>query len=207
VNRYCRLVLNRTWLCLALALTACASGPPSPRGVLLAYRAALQRNDPRAAYALLSSDEQRRLSFDEFSLRWRAAELERASLVRAEPQVVAERALVSRSGQGLALVREPGGWRLESARSTEPGLRSAADLLEELRRAFERRDGVALLRFLSPSLREAVERELTDRIGGLRDLSSRPLPTEADRLRLRYGSRFWVELERVDGGWRVRDLN
>src|SRR5258708_25391730 len=66
----------------AVALTAligCARAPlvARPEPGLAAYRRALERDDARAAYALLAADVRQRVTEAEFTARWRATVEER----------------------------------------------------------------------------------------------------------------------------------
>ena len=49
-----------------------------------AYVRALRDNDPREAYALLSAEARKKVSFDEFALAWKQSDKERAWLGLAE---------------------------------------------------------------------------------------------------------------------------
>lgn len=67
-------------LTLALVLQACrgSGGARSPEGLRDAYAQALKRDDPDAAYALLSPELQAHTPLGEFRARWRAQSGERA---------------------------------------------------------------------------------------------------------------------------------
>jgi hypothetical protein len=52
---------------------------PLPTDTLAAYRQALERDDPAAAYRLLSPTAQQHLSFEKWSARWKETPLERAA--------------------------------------------------------------------------------------------------------------------------------
>ena len=67
---------------VVMALGACGgmrlgTSAPAADGVRELV-AALNANDPRAAYKLLSADERKRLSYDEFALQWKQTDKERA---------------------------------------------------------------------------------------------------------------------------------
>lgn len=75
-------------LCLlaGLALVGCAcrtSGARSPEALRDAYAQALRRDDPDAAYALLSPELQAATSRDAFRARWRAQTAERQAALTA----------------------------------------------------------------------------------------------------------------------------
>ena len=69
------------WFGVVLAVFACggAAGPSAPAADgVRAYVQALHSNDPHDAYALLSSDARKKVSYDEFALAWKQGEKERA---------------------------------------------------------------------------------------------------------------------------------
>src|SRR5262245_54472865 len=111
---------------LLLALTACAStsagrAGPAADGVRALIKA-LRTDDARAAYALLSADVRRSLSYDEFALQWKQHPAERAWEARAledglrgDPDVGERAAVAYGDGKTVQLEREGNQWRLESA--------------------------------------------------------------------------------------------
>lgn len=71
-------------LLLALALAACKhAGARSPEALRDAYAAALRRDDPDAAYALLSPALQATTTREAFRARWKASAGERAAALKA----------------------------------------------------------------------------------------------------------------------------
>lgn len=194
----------------ALALApACAHSPPPPRTALESWRAALQRDDAQSAWALLSAEERRRTPLVEFRRRWEAATDERRALAAALATAPAPtlRAQVTSDGRSLAVVAEGTAWRIVAPRSAELGGATASELLARVVAAFERRDADAIVRLFADPLRSAVERELADRLEGLRTLSRQPISPDATRVRLRYGSRYFIELVKEGGSWLISDLN
>jgi len=193
----------------ALAFAACAHTPPPPRTALESWRAALQRGDAQAAWSLLSAEERRRTPLDEFRRRWEAASDERRALAAALAKAPAPTlsAQVTQDGRSLAVVAEGTAWRIVAPRSAELGGATPADLLARIVAAFERRDADAIVRLFADPLRSAVERELAERLEGLRSLSRQPVTPDATRLRLRYGGRYYIELVKEGGTWLISDLN
>jgi hypothetical protein len=193
----------------ALACAACARTPPPPRTAVESWRAALERDDAQAAWQLLSADERQRTPLVEFRHRWEAAKEERrvlaGKLAKAPPPTL--RAQVLSDGRALAVVAEGTAWRIVAPRSAELGGTTASDLLARVVAAFERRDADAVVRLFADPLRSAVERELADRLDGLRTLARQPIAPDATRVRLRYGGRYYIELVKENGTWLISDLN
>lgn len=196
-------------LALTACLAACARTPPPPRTVLESWRAALQRDDAQAAWELLSAEERRRTALAEFRRRWEAAREERRALATALAKAPAPtlRAQITHDGRSLAVVAEGAAWRIVAPRSAEAGGATAADLLARVVAAFERHDADAVVRLFADPLRSAVERELADRLEGLRALARQPIAPDATRVRLRYGGRYYIELVKEGGTWLINDLN
>lgn len=77
--------LSLSLLTLALVGSACrnSAGARSPEALRDAYAQALKRDDPDAAYALLSSELQARTPLSEFRARWRSQSGEHAEARKA----------------------------------------------------------------------------------------------------------------------------
>src|SRR5262249_43026265 len=56
--------------------------PATPQSTLTRYREALEREDPQAAYQLLSASVQQTLSYEQFAKEWRDTAVERAAQAR-----------------------------------------------------------------------------------------------------------------------------
>lgn len=205
--------MQRVVAILVLALSGCAARRgPDPTSVLIAYAAAVERDDPRAAYALLSERVRDQVSEREFLERWRATQTERRAQAAALRAAAAARrfttgAQVDSGGRSSLLVLESGGWRVVAPRRTETGARTPEEAVRRFVEALERRDADALLRLLAEPLRSTVERELAERLAKLKATVGKPIPTEGDRARLRYDPRYHLELQRENGQWRVADFN
>jgi hypothetical protein len=102
---------------LALGLLACGHGAAQPSDALVAYAAALERGDHRAAYELLSESYRRRVGYAEFSRRLSAVRADVAAgagALREGAARAGQRVEVPLPGdERLGLVREAGVWRLQ----------------------------------------------------------------------------------------------
>jgi hypothetical protein len=207
-------------LVVALLLTACASvrpTPPAQRGVT-ALIAALRGDDPRAAYALLSSATRKRVSFEEFALQWKASGVERAwqadrldAALRADPDVD-ERALVTYAdGRTLALEREATRWRLEDALVSRVRATRPRDAIKMFAQALRNRDLEAVLRTLTLRRREGLAHQIEGFLAGIdRKVDGKFEEIGTDRAELRWderGLRFRIVLRREDDEWRIDDIH
>lgn len=206
-------------LVLALALAACGGvgqTAPAQRGVT-ALVEALRKDDPRAAYRLLSKATRKRVSYEEFALQWQASAAERAwqadrldAALRAQPDVD-ERALVTYAdGRTIALEREGSRWRLDDALVSRVRARRPRDTIEMFTHALRNRDLESLLRTLTLRRREGLARQIEGFLAGL-ERRGGALPDETgDRAELRWdehGLRYRIVLLREDDEWRIDDIH
>src|SRR5262245_21856134 len=133
----------RAWVLGALLLAGCAHGhPPDPLTALRAWADALHRDDPQAAYQLLSQRDWDHLSEVDFLATWRATAEERrtqeATVRRAlEHPVLPVRAEVELNAQITTLRYEPSGWRLGSTGHTEVGASTPEQAVRSFVQALE----------------------------------------------------------------------
>ena len=195
----------------AVALCACQAVPANPHSTVLAYAEALRKNQPQAAYLLLSKAERRLVSADEFSRRWRDAAKEHPLLVQAleTASPAREQAVVESSHSTSTLEREGSVWRLVDADANpKAGAHSVAEAVLGLASALEHRRLEEVFRLLSPPLQQAIERELDERVKALRALATKPVTGDATQLRLRYGPHYILQLRKGPGDvWQIDDLN
>ncbi|HZS38768.1 MAG TPA: hypothetical protein VFF06_18175 [Polyangia bacterium] len=202
----------------AVALTAligCARAPSvaRPETGLAAYRRALERDDARAAYALLAADVRQRVTEAEFAARWRATVEERKNqsaqlqVAVTERQVTEHARVVRADGRSSFAVLEQAGWRVTAPRSSEPGPQTPEEALRRFARALEQHSLESLLALLSDPLRGLVEHEIEERLGRLKKALGQPVTVDGDHARVLYDPRFHVDLKRENGTWRVADFN
>jgi hypothetical protein len=205
---------------LVLALGACGgrlgSSAPAADGVRELV-AALHDNDPHEAYKLLSSDERKRVSFDEFALQWKQTDRERAwqakrleESLKGNPDV-GERALVSFSdGKLVSLEREGKTWRLESELVSRSRAKQPRDAIRLFADAIGQRDIAAVLGVLTTRRREGLQRQIEGFIAGIQKNAGAKLEQpSADRAELSWdenGIRYRVVLRKEDDEWRVDDI-
>jgi hypothetical protein len=213
----------RLLLLAALATTTAACGsvigkaPPAQDGVAALVKA-LEADDPRAAYNLLARDTRRKVSFEEFAVKWKASRAERAwqaKLLAAELQGhpdVGERAIVTYpDGKSVTLEREAGRWRLEAALVSRVRAAKPRDAIRMFADALRHNDLEGVLRTLTMRRREGLARQIGGFLAGIdRKVDGKLEEIGTDRAELRWdenGVRFRIVLRREDDEWRIDDIH
>jgi hypothetical protein len=193
---------------LVLLSAGCASGP-DVTDTLERYRVAMVRDDPKAAYALLTEETRRRWPFSQFERRWKETPMERAQQAQAlaaADKIVYE-AQVSVAGGSMVLRAESGkNWWVASGALPMAGAATPQAALRALIRAVELGDYRAFLRTLTQSKRERIERALRERLTKLRELADQPLEATGDQLVIQYDPDLKIWLRKEQGQWRVDDV-
>jgi hypothetical protein len=182
-----------------------------------AYVAALQRDDPRAAYGLLAAPVRRQLSYDDFARAWKLHPAERAWQARALERSLqgnpdaSERALVRYPDGRLAqLEREGATWRLGSELVSRSRATRPRDAIRIFAEAVAARDVSGILSILSQRRREALTKQVEGFVAGIaRRVNDRIDELGGDRAELRWdeaGIRYRVVLRREGDEWRVDDV-
>jgi hypothetical protein len=202
---------------LLLAALGCAHAPraaPSrtadPAATLRAWSDAIARDDPHAAWRLLSPALRAHLGESDFILQWKAAAADLSAQRDAlqAGAVVRRAAAAAPDGRAWPLVHEDAHWRLAAPRPTEVGGETPEDTLRRLVAAVKARDLDAVLALLAEPLRTTVEQALGDRLTGLEAaLRQGPIDSAGNLARVRYNSRYHIDLIRENGRWRVADFN
>ncbi len=213
--------MSRLVPALALAaLAACGSlstAPPAHTGATAIART-LAGDDPAAAYALLSAEARRRVSFEEFRLQWRATAAERAWQAARLREALAtdadagERAVVRYGdGKSVGLARDQGRWRLDAALVTRTRAARPREAVRRFAEAVRARDLQAFLATLTNRRREGLERQLAGFAAGLdRKVEGTIEEIGTDRAELRWdesGMRYRIILRKEDGDWRIDDIH
>jgi hypothetical protein len=210
----------RLALVLALASSACggpgAPSSPASDGVRT-YVAALQRNDPGAAYKLLSSETRRRISYDEFALQWKQSDKERAwQIAELEASLkgnidVGERALISYSdGKLVQLEREGNVWRLDSELVSRSRAKRPRDAIRLCADAIAQRDINAALGVLTQRRRDGLTKQIEGFVNGIGKRINDRIDESSDRAELRWdenGIRYRIILRKEEDEWRVDDIS
>jgi len=215
-------------LSLLIAALSWACGAPSqpkdPQQVLSAYSSALASGNAQEAYALLSSEAQRTLSFGTFQHMLAENPREVANLARGlagpagPPHVTAT--VSTPHGETLELVLEDGVWKVEGSALDLYSQANPRAAVVSFVRAYENNRYDLLLKFVPDSklagltakkLQESFEgkqREALDRL-------SQALKNEApkakiellgDHATLRYGGGGTIELLEEHGVWKIEEF-
>lgn len=202
----------RLWA-LAIVAAGCAHTPDArldPQPMLRAWSDAIAHDDPHAAYQLLSAGVKSRLSEPDFLVQWKAAPAELTAQQDAlrTATVARQTSALERDGRSLVVVREAGHWRLTAPRPSDEGSATPEEALRRFIAALDAHDFDALMRLLAEPLRSSVEEALSDRLEKLRiTVKKGGIETGGDHARIRYDSRYHIDLIQENGRWRIRDLN
>lgn len=196
-----------------LLLAGCAHPTlPHPDSALLGFASAETRDDPHAAYLLLSAAVRSQLSEAKFTDEWRDSAAERVAHAKALEAAATKRRWKEtsqvRSDPWVAsLVRDPNGWRLLIPRRTQLGAATPEDAVRRLALALESHDLDALLQLLADPLKTVVEHELADRLARLHGAAGKIISVEGDHARVRFDQRYHLDLVKENGQWRIADFN
>ncbi len=214
--------MRRTAAVLLALVTIAGCGPtlssrPAADGVRELV-AALKRDDPKAAYALLSSDTRRQLSYDQFASAWKLHAAERAWQIRAledslrgDPDV-GERAQVSyRDGRTIELDRDGSTWHLDAALLGRTRAARPRDAIRALATALHRKDLDAAITLLTQRRRDGIAKQIAGFVAGIdKRIDGKIEELGTDRAELRWdenGIRFRIVLRKEDGEWRIDDIH
>ncbi len=209
-------------LALVLATGACRASlggkaPPAEGGVAALVRA-LEGDDPRAAYALLSRHTRKQVSFEAFAIQWKASRIERAwqaarlaEALRGDPDVGERAAVTYPDGKSVLLEREGARWRLESALISRVRAGRPRDAIRMFAEAVRHNDLEAMLRTLTLRRREGLARQIEGFLAGIdRKVDGKLEEIGNDRAELRWdenGVRFRIVLRKEDDEWRIDDIH
>jgi hypothetical protein len=213
----------RTWILagvLAALLAACGGGPRRGAPAANSVRdlvAALRSDDARRAYALLSADVRKQISFDDFALQWEQSKAEREwqarvleDSLKGDPDV-GEGGLASYAdGKMVALEREGKAWRLESALVSHSRASRPRDAIRMFAESLSHHDLEGVLRTLTTRRRSGLSAQLQGFLDGLeRRIDDKIDEIGSDRAELRWDEneiQYRIVLRKEDGEWRIDDI-
>jgi len=196
---------------LLAGLVGCGQDKQGPRTVVDQYVAAIRNHRPDLAYDLLDETVRRRVSKNEFTTRWRSAQEELEDQARGlESGTVkpAVRATVE-FGDGVTadLVFVDGEWRISEGITVKLQTATPTDALRAFVKAVEERDYRAVMKLVSKSMRETIEREISDRLERLKKGLDREIEVTGNKARFQYDRRYKIELIKEDGQWKILDFD
>ncbi len=208
-------------------LPACGGGAGAdPDRVLNEYSLAIENGRAQEAYALLSTDSKKSISFEQFQriLKENPEEARELAQSLRRPQVAPPRVTATVTGpdgeSSILLVYEHGAWRVDASAIDLYSQRTPEAAVRAFLRAYENKRFDVLLKFVPEDQLEGTtadelkkswqgeERADMDRLTGALKAS---LPTAkvelfGDRATLAFGAGGSVELVRERGVWKIEDL-
>lgn len=151
-----------SWALAALAL-GCASAPgsPNPRTALSQYTAALEQGRTQDAYALLSADAKRSVSYQAFETMTRENPAEVRALVAALERPTAPPYVTARvtapGGESLLMVFEDGAWRIDASAVDLYGQTTPEQAVRSFVRAYQNKRYDILMRFVPEAHQEGLD--------------------------------------------------
>jgi hypothetical protein len=206
---------------------ACAGAASSdPDRVLRAYAQAIEKGRATEAYALLSDESKKSISFEQFQrvLKENAEEVRALAQSLRQPQVAPPRVTATVTGpdgeSAILLIYEQGAWRVDASAIDLYSQRTPEAAVRAFLRAYENRRFDVLLKFVPDDQREGLtptelqkswegeERQDMDRLtSSLRaSLPMSKVELFGDRATLAFGAGGNVELVRERGLWKIEDL-
>jgi hypothetical protein len=214
-------------LLLALPAQGCGgSAGADPDRVLRDYSLAVESGRAAEAYALLSSESKKSISFEQFQriLKENPEEARELAQSLRRPQSGPPRVTATVTGpdgeSSILLIYEQGAWRVDASAIDLYSQRTPEAAVKAFLRAYENKRFDVLLKFVPDDQSEGLtaaelkkswegeERADMDRLTGALKAS---LPTAkvelfGDRATLAFGAGGSVELVRERGLWKIEDL-
>jgi hypothetical protein len=211
-------------LALRLLIGCAAGANVGPVATLHDYAAALREKDAPRAYALLSSEAKRSLTFAAFEQMLRDDPATTAELIgtiesAVQPTDISAQVTAS-NGDVLALVYENGAWRADLSAIDLYSQATPTKAVRSFVRAFDARRYDLLIRFvpaaelegLTPKLLQAAwegpQREEMSRLVGALRTSQVTATTEVlgNRATLAYGAGASIQLINEAGTWKIEEF-
>ncbi|HGG56299.1 MAG TPA: hypothetical protein ENK31_00710 [Nannocystis exedens] len=202
-------------LALALCTAACASRRlRSPEALRAAYADAINRDDPAAAYALLSPELQARISPEEFALRWarqaedrEAAAADLEALPPAQAQPLYRGQTLHSNGAELRWSYASGAYQIYAGLPGQADISTPAQALRSFIAAIRSADFTALEVLLSEDLRARLGDEWQARVDAIEERLAEPgaieLSPDNQQALLRYDRGRAVALVQSPHGWQI----
>lgn len=206
------------WLIgLVLLGGACRTGGArSPEALRDAYTQALRRDDPDAAYALLSPELQAATSRAAFRARWRAQTAERKAALTALATLPAAHQAPVRGGQTvhgehvLAWAEVAGNYQIVGGLPGLPDTSTPAQAIRAFLAAVRRADLHTLEALVSDDLAGRLRDDWQRRATAIEALLDQPgaleFSSDMQRAVLRYEPGRALTLEQTTAGWRLTAL-
>lgn len=204
-------------LCLSLSLGCNGAKGKTPGGdTLRRYLDAIEADDPDTAYSFMDKDYRKRVPKKTYKKRWKTYRQEMLALARRTREAAKKKKKISvdakaefKSGQKVTLVweRKEKAWRLKGGAGTSFAGTGPKSTLLSLVRAVKKRDFGSFLKLLSRGRRKALLQAIFKRLERLKANIDRSVERRGTRIRFQYDSRYYIDLIREDGVWKIYDFN
>jgi hypothetical protein len=208
--------IAQRWGIVIAALVACAAcGPkarlPDPQTALSDFAAAVQSGDADALHAMMTQASRRSLTRAQIA---RVLDEQRDELRAYAKRLANHGQLVSSTarlhypdGEDITLDEKAGRFYVSAAAGLPAAARTPVEALVQLRAVLARRSFAGLMRVLSVDTREAIERDLSSLVEGLREPAALTIDVKGDRASVLVSGGHRVRLQRRDGFWRIEDFD
>jgi hypothetical protein len=210
------------WLAVAvgsLLLGACATkAARGPEQLRSAYAEALRRDDPDAAYDLLSAQAQSQMSREAFSERWRSNAKERERQLAGMKKLDADLqkpvmagVTTHEGGRLLHWAHVDGRWLVVDGLPGTYDTSTPASTIRGFVRALRTMDFSGIATLVDPELAAQLREDWTSRAERIERALAEPdrldLSLDLSRAVLRYGQTEQITLEQSERGWRIIDFD
>jgi hypothetical protein len=208
--------------CLALGCASQAAPPSSPEGTATAFARALNQGKPEDAYALMSQDYKKRVSFQQFKSQLEGNPQETLEVANALGHVhgPAEQTatVVYDDDRELELRREGAAWLIASDVVDYYDQSTPRAALLAFVRALSHKRYDVVMRLIPNADREGIttdrmeqawsgdQREDVERLlNNLREHLDAPIEIVGDHATMPYGDHLQVQFVREADGWKIED--
>lgn len=211
--------MRRTLPIVAILMVACAHDPGrGPEQLRQAYADALRRDDPDAAYDLMSAEAQSRISREAFRERWEQDAKERKAQLNGIRKLDADHSQTVMTGmtthEGGALLHwthVDGEWLVVEGLPGTYDTSTPATTIRAFIRALRTLDFHGVATLLDPELASQLREDWTSRAERIEKALGEPdkldLSLDLRRAVLRYGTTQQITLEQTPRGWRIIDFD
>jgi len=198
-------------MALAVGLSACGSSQRAARGqqlLLKKYIAAVQGNQPEAAYGLLSEEVRRRVSKAEFTSRWKQVRRElrqqaKQLQVRLDKPIPASATVVYDAGVEAKLsTSKDDFWKIDEGISVTFQTLTPIDAVRAFLKAVRSGQYRTVMSLMAEPTRNEVERWLVEMEKSL----SEGITVTGNRAEVRFGKDYFIKLVRVKDQWKILDF-
>lgn len=200
-------------LLLALGLApACGPATPKlgPHEALRRYIAAVKRDRPAEAYALLDERLRRRYTRDQFIGKWKRVRRELAQQAAALERRLASKPVATRADvlypsgvQATLVAPRSERWSIVGGPSLSMHTPSPIHALRAFVLALEQRNLEAVLQLMTPEVRKRLT-EWSKHLGAA--VGTKEISITGNEATLRFGEGAYVKLKRTKGQWRIVDF-